>query len=163
VNSQEDFENHISYYKKIIQREIRTPEMFSTDKKHLMLKFASVGMEKNGDKVWSKTLVNFNYKPEKEVSNIAFLVRAIEYAADEDWTDLHAGNILFEDGHLYLIDYVPGRGRHKIGSFGLARILPDEKASLKKEMFDSLLEKALTKFPSQLVDYSGLITLRENI
>jgi hypothetical protein len=163
VNSQEDFENHISYYKKIIQREIRTPKMFSIDKKYLMLKFESVGLENDRGKFWSKTLVNFKYNAEKEACNIDFLVCAIKYAVDENWKDLHAGNILFEDGYLYLIDYVPGRGKHKIGSFGLERTLLNEKASLKKEQFDFLLEKALTKFPSHLVDYSGLKALRENI
>jgi hypothetical protein len=163
VNSQEDFENHFSYYKKIIQREIRTPEMFSIDKKNLMLKFESVGLEKNGGKFWSKTLVNFKYNPKKEACNIDFLVRAIEYAIDENWKDLYSGNILFEDGYLYLIDYVPGRGIHKIGSFGLEIISANEKACLKEEKFDFILEKAFTKFPRNLVDYSGLKTLRENI
>lgn len=163
MKSLKDFEGHIAFYKEIIKREIRSPEMISVDKIHFMIAFQAVGIEKNGEKIWSKTLVNFKYNPEKEYDNIDFLVRSMEYALHNNWKDLHSGNILFEDGYLYLVDYVPGRGQHKIGSFGIQKIQLHEKANLKKENFGSLLKKALEMVNSDLVDTSGLIALREDI
>lgn len=160
VKSQEDLEKHVSFYRKVMHGTIRTPRMLSKDRRNSMLKYRAVGIEHGEEGVWSKTLVNFKYDPDKEEGNIDFLVRVIEYALGEEWTDLHSGNILFDDGYLYLIDYVPGRGRHRIGSFGLQKIKGDEKVNLKRERFDQLLEKALDSFPEGRVSRCGLDFLR---
>ena len=160
VKSQEDLEKHVSFYHKVMQSRIRTPRMLSKDRRNSMLKYRAVGIGHGEEGVWSKTLVNFEYDPDKEEGNTDFLVRVIEYALKEEWTDLHSGNILFDNGYLYLIDYVPGSGRHKIGSFGLQKIKENEKVNLERERFDRLLEKALNSFPKGRVSYCGLDFLR---
>ena len=161
VRDTEDFEKHVEFYKEIVLRGIRTPKILSIDKNNLKIKYTAVGVEKSAEEFWSKTLVNFEYDPGKECINIDFLVRTIKYALWTNWEDLYSGNILFEDGYLYLTDYVPGRGENKIGSFGLQKIKADEKAKLRKERFDYLLEEAFKRVDSTLIDYSGLEALKE--
>ena len=160
VESHRELEEHISFYQGVRRRKIRTPKLLSQDIKNLLIKYEALGIEHGGEKAWSKTLVNFKHDPDKEDSNVDFLTRVIEYALRENWTDLHPANILFANGYLYLIDYVPGRGRHKIGSFGLQTVNKCERANLKKERFDEFLEKALETFPKRAVSYSGLDFLR---
>ena len=126
----------------------------------MLIEYEAIGIEHGGEKIWSKTLVNFKHDPDKEDDNIDFLIRVIKYALRKNWTDLHPANILLADGYLYLIDYVPGRGRHKIGSFGLQTVNECERANLKKERFDALLENALETFPKKEISYSGLDFLR---
>jgi len=160
VTPHEALKEHISFYYEIRWRKIRTPKMLSKDKENLLIKYEAIGIKHGGETVWSKTLVNFRHDSDKKGDNIEFLTRVIEYALRENWTDLHPANILFADGYLYLIDYVPGRGSHEIGSFGLRTICEGEKDNLKRENFDELLEKALDTFPRGEVSYSGLEYLR---
>lgn len=160
TGSYEDFRKHILYYRKVVRGRIRTPQLLSKDPKSFMIKYQAVGIECDEEGIWSKTLVNFKYAPDKEENIIDFLVRVLEYALKARWTDLHSGNILFDDGCLYLIDYVPGSGRHEIGSFGLRKISADQKVNLVRERFDRLLEMALNKFPGGRVSYCGLDFIR---
>lgn len=160
MKNDKDFEGHIKYYDEIVAREIRTPQLLSIDRTRKKIKYKAVGIEKNGNGFWSKTLVNFKYEPEKENDNLDFLIRVIDYAIAKQWTDLHSGNILFDNGLLYLIDYIPARGKHPIGSFGLGKVSPDEKNHLIGQGFDNLLEKALAQCDDTSVSYSGLEALR---
>ena len=155
-----DFKDHISFYREVLKKKIRTPKILSKDKRNLMIEYQAIGIEHGQEKVWSKTLVNFRYYSDKEEGNIEFLVRVMEYALIQQWTDLHSANILFYNGYLYLIDYVPGIGTHRIGSFGLEAINSHEKMSLKQQGFDRLLEKALSKFSRDEISYYGLDFLR---
>lgn len=161
VKSQEDFERHISFYRKVICNGIKTPKILSIDRSNSMIKYQAIGIEYDGERVWSKTLVNFEYNLDNEAANINFLIRVIDYALKNQWGDLYSGNILFDDGYLYLIDYVPGRGNHKIGSFGLEKIKMNQRDNLKKEQFDRLLEMALDRFNKNEVSYCGLDFLRK--
>ncbi len=161
LESRKDSREYISFYCKIRCQQIRTPKIFSIDRENSMIKSQAVGIERDACGCWSsKTLVGFKYDPDKEKSVVDFLVRSLKYALKNRWFDLYTSNILFNDGYLYLIDYVPGSGNHKIGSFGLQKIPPDQKASLVKEGFDRLLEMALNKFPRKKVSYCGLDFLR---
>jgi len=160
LRTYKDFRRHISFHRKVVCQKIKTPQMLSKDPKNLMIKYQAVGIKYDGEKVWSKTLVNFEYNPNKEAAIIDFLFRTIDYALKNQWSDLHSGNILFDDGYLYLIDYVPGSGKHEVGSFGLQKINMEQKSNLVKERFDCLLEMALDKFPEGKVSYSGLDFIR---
>ena len=163
VKPHEALKDHISFYCKVRRQKIRTPKLLSQDRKNLLMKYEAIGIKHGEKEVSSKTLVDFKHDPDKEDDNVDFLTRVTEYAISENWTDLHPANVLFGDGYLYLMDYVPvpGMGRHEIGSFGLPSIKnEDQKTSLKKERFDQLLEKALGKFSRDKVSYSGLDFLR---
>ena len=159
-----DFKRHVTYYKEIVRQGIRTPRILSIDKNTLKIKYQAIGIENDADGVWSKTLVNYEYDQNKENANIDFLVRAIQYALSEEWKDLHSGNILFHDGYLYLIDYVPGKGAHSIGSFGLQKIEDEQqRRKLVEEKFDYLLEESFNRVNDPSIDDSGLNALKQSV
>jgi tRNA A-37 threonylcarbamoyl transferase component Bud32 len=128
-----------------------------------MIKSEAIGIEcdEKEKHFFSNTLVNFKYNSDKENDNVCFLVQAMNYALDNSWNDLFSANILFNDGYLYLIDYVPGRGKHKIGDLGIGCITEEQRVDLKNQKFDIILEKALKRSPKDKVSYDGLNLLRK--
>lgn len=160
MKSSNDFIKHILFYRKIQRRKIKTPRIFSQDHRNSIVKYQAIGTEHGEEEIWAKTLVNFRFDPDKEAAIVDFLIRAIDYALKNRWADLYSGNILFDDGYLYLIDYVPGLGNHKVGTLGLEKISGDQKANLVREKFDCILEMALNKFPEGKVSHCGLDFLR---
>lgn len=175
LKADETVDEYLHFYEEMIRLGIATPQIISVDKQNNLIKCGAIGIgEKGSDgKYHSQTLVDFSRHKEKDEDIIEFLERTIRYALSHNWTDLHSGNILHQEGSLYLVDYVPkpGRGKHRPGALGLPRIREradsGEKAAsneierLRANGFDELLERAIDRINDMSVCRDGIEAIRK--